>query len=176
MNATEAAIQAGYSKKTAKALGSRLLTRVDVQEAIAKHTQKALTKHELTADRVLEELRRVAFADIRGFYDAAGNIKPISDLSEEQGAQLAGVEVILKNARAGDGKIDEVHKIRLHPKLHALELLAKHFALLTEVSELRISGRLTIDQVQHLSDDELAAKLRDALASIAPAQVVGASA
>ena len=49
---------------------------------------------------------------------------------------------------------------------HALELLAKHFALLTEVSELLVSGLLTVERVGRMSDEELAARLRESLAQI----------
>jgi hypothetical protein len=62
-----------------------------------------LARNALTADRVLEEYRRLAFADIRTFFDADGNLKPIQDLDDDQTAGLASLEVIIKNAEAGDG-------------------------------------------------------------------------
>ena len=67
---------------------------------------------EITKDRTLLELGRIAFADYGQFYDEKGNIKKISELSEDQRALLAGVETIIKNAEAGDGHTDRVHKIR----------------------------------------------------------------
>jgi hypothetical protein len=120
----------------------------------------------LTADRVLEELRRVAFSNIGEFFDEQGNVKPMHELTDEQRAALAVREVIRTGVNAGGGHVHEGYKIRLHDKLKALELLAKHFALLTEVSELRVSGLLTVEQVGRMSDEELAARLRESLAGL----------
>lgn len=97
---------------------------------------KQLDRAELTAARVLEELRRIAFADLRGFFDAAGNLRPISQLSAEQASALASCEVIIKNAKAGDGVTDEVHKIKGWDKVEALKILAQHFRLLVDRVEL----------------------------------------
>ncbi len=52
-----------------------------------------LARNALTTDRVLEEYRRLAFADIRTFFDANGNLLPVQDLDEEQGPCLASFEV-----------------------------------------------------------------------------------
>jgi len=91
----------------------------------------------LTAARVLEEYRRLAFADTRAFFDEHGNAKAIKDLTAEQGSQLAGFEVLIKNAKAGDGVQDTIHKFRLWDKTRALEALAKHFGLLVERVEMQ---------------------------------------
>lgn len=134
-NATQAAVRAGYSAKTAKQQGSRLLTNVDIAAAIAAAKSKAVVSADLTAARVLEELRRLAFHDIRTLFDTNGNLRPIHDLEPEEAAALAGVEVIIKNAKAGDGVTDEIHKIKVWDKSRALEMLCKHFGLLTEKVE-----------------------------------------
>ena len=137
LNATQAAIRCGYSKKTAQEQGSRLLSKRMVAEAVAKGTEKQLAKAELSASLVIEHIRRIAMVDVRGYYDAQGNLKPMHELTEEQGSALAGIETILKNAKAGDGIVDRVHKIKVFDKVRALELLGKHFSLLTNVHEVR---------------------------------------
>ena len=53
-NATEAAVKAGYSKKTARAIGAENLTKPDIQKYISEHTQKQHTERIATADEVLE--------------------------------------------------------------------------------------------------------------------------
>jgi hypothetical protein len=68
----------------------------------------------------------------------AGNVKPITELTEEEGAVLASLEVIVKNAEAGDGHTDTIHKFKLWDKTRALEALAKHFGLVTE--RLEVNG------------------------------------
>lgn len=135
LNATQAAIRAGYSKKGAGQTAEKLLKNAEIAEAVAEKTQQQLDKADLTANRVLEELRRLSFADIRGLFDAEGNLKPLHELTAEQAACIAGFEVIKKNAEAGDGKTDVVHKVRVIDKTRSLEMLAKHFALLTEKIE-----------------------------------------
>lgn len=133
LNATQAAIRAGYKADSAKQVGSENLTKPDIKAAIASGKSQQLASAELSAARVLEELRRLAFVDLRGFFDDAGNLKPIQELSEAHGHALAGLEVIIKNAKAGDGVTDTVHKFKVWDKTRALEMLAKHFALLTDV-------------------------------------------
>lgn len=103
---------------------------------------KQLQSADLSAQRVLEELGRLALVDARDFYDERGNVKPLSELTASQGAALQSIEVIVKNAKAGDGVTDEIHKIKLWDKPKALDILAKHFGLLKETID--VSGGLTI--------------------------------
>lgn len=63
LNATQAAIRAGYSAKTAKQQGARLLTDVDVAAAIAQAQEARIERVEITQDRVLEQLWAIATAD-----------------------------------------------------------------------------------------------------------------
>lgn len=142
LNATQAAIRCGYSPKTAYAQGSRLLKHVEVAAAVAKGQDKAVTKAELSAQRVLEELGRLAFADVRGLFDDKGNLKAIKDLSDDQAASVASVEVIHRNLTAGDDMVDTIYKLKTWDKPRSLEMLAKHFALLTE--RVEHSGGLDI--------------------------------
>jgi phage terminase small subunit len=80
--------------------------------------------------------------DMRSFFDEAGNLIPVSQLTPEQGSALASFEVIKKNAAAGDGVIDTVHKFKVWDKTRSLEQLAKHFGLLTE--KIEHSGGLAV--------------------------------
>lgn len=141
-NGRQAAIRCGYSEKTAAQQASRLLTNVNIKAAVAAGQAQQLTTADLSAARVLEEYRRLAFCDTRQFFTADGNLKPIDKLTPEQGSQLSGIEVIIKNAKAGDGVTDEIHKIKLWDKTKALDSLAKHFGLLKET--LDVQGGMTI--------------------------------
>lgn len=153
LNATQAAIRAGYSPATANQQGSRLLAHVGIAAAVkdgkAKQLAEAQTVLEtevgeahVDAVRVLLELGRLATVDLRGFFDTDGNLKPMKDLTAAQGAALAGFEVIKKNAQAGDGVIDTIHKIKIWDKPKSLDLLAKHFGLL--VDRVEHSGGIQI--------------------------------
>jgi phage terminase small subunit len=142
LNATQAAIRAGYSPATAKQMGTENLSKPVIKHAIEVEQAKSLAATGLTRERVLEEMRRLAFADMRGFFNEDGSLKAIREMNAEQGSQLAGLEVIIKNAEAGDGHMDRVHKFKLWDKTRALEQLAKHFGLL--VDKVEHSGGLEI--------------------------------
>lgn len=62
-NATQAAIRAGYSPKTAKSQGQRLLTKVDIKKYIDEHTEEQYEKAGISADDVLSELVSIAMVD-----------------------------------------------------------------------------------------------------------------
>lgn len=104
--------------------------------------QAYLASEGLTAARVMEEYARLAFFDTRTFFDDGGNLKAMKDLTPEQGSALAGIEVLIKNAKAGDGVTDTIHKIKLWDKTKALDSLAKHFGVLKET--LDVQGALEI--------------------------------
>ena len=142
LNATRAAIRAGYSAKTARTIGSQLLTNVDIQAAVAEQQGRQLADVGVTAQRVKAEIARLAFSDIRGLFDEHGNLRPMSDLTDAQAASVAGLEVIIKNVAAGDKHTDTIHKVKVWDKPKALEMLAKHFGLLDE--RVHHDGDLTI--------------------------------
>jgi phage terminase small subunit len=132
MTKKAAAIAAGWPAAVASATASRLVNKSDVSVRISELRVKVSEVATISAARVLEELKRLAFADIRELFDADGNLKALSALTDEQGSMLSSVEIIKKNLVAGDGIFDTVHKIKLWDKTKALEMLAKYFGLLTE--------------------------------------------
>lgn len=130
LNAAAAARRAGTTAKRADQAGYELLRKPEIAAAIAAGRAKQLDNANISAARVLEEVRRCAMVDPRQFFDKHGNARAITDLSAEEAAALAGFEIVIKNAAAGDGETDTVHKFKLTPKLQALELLCKHLGLL----------------------------------------------
>ena len=127
-----AAVEAGYSEKTAHVQATALLKRPKVVEALKNHAIETIEQGKLTADMVLAEIRRLAFSDVRSIFDENGNLKPVHKLTADQAACIAGLEVVKKNVTSGDGKVDNVIKVKVWDKPKSLEMLAKHFALLTE--------------------------------------------
>ena len=130
LNATQAAIRAGYSPRTAQQAGSRLLLNVVVSGEIARFKGEQLDSAGWKASEVLEELRLQAHSRIGDFFDASGELKPLHTLSAAQQACISGYEMVMKNATAGDGQSDRVLKIKLWDKMKALDLAMQHFALL----------------------------------------------
>lgn len=139
LNAAESARRAGYqcrNERVAASMGHKLLQRADVAEMIRTGKARQLAAADLSATRVLEELRRLALSDIRSLFDADGNLRQPKDWTPEAAAAVASFEVVQKNVTAGDGQVDTVIKVKSWDKPRALEMLAKHFRLLVERVEV----------------------------------------
>lgn len=89
LNATQAAIRAGYSDKTATEQGARLLTNVKVQEYIQERKADRVERTEITQDMVLRELAAIAFAKAT---DYAKVIERQAILTTESGARIPMVD------------------------------------------------------------------------------------
>jgi len=86
-NATQAAISAGYSKKTARSQGQRLLTNVDIELQINKHQEKKQKQHGIEVDYIIEELQLV----INQNKDLHAKLKALKQLTE-----LLGLDATFK--------------------------------------------------------------------------------
>jgi phage terminase small subunit len=142
LNATKAYIRCGYSKKGAGQSAAALLKNPKIAAEIAKRAGERQERAELSATRTLEEMRRLAFSNVQDLFDEHGDLIPIHKLTREQAACIASLEVIMKNATAGDGKIDRVLKLKVWDKPKVMEMLGKHFALLTERVQIEASDSL----------------------------------
>ncbi len=91
-NATEAAIKAGYSLRTAKQQGSRLLTDVDVSSFLAPRQKKLEERQELSTERLDEETIRCAHYDLAEAYDEEGNVLPIHKIPPDVRRAIDGYE------------------------------------------------------------------------------------
>lgn len=129
LNATQAAIRAGYSKKTAYSQGQRLLKHDEVQERIQEIKEERGRRCEVSQDRVLLEYARLAFFDPRKLFDDEGNPKDVSALDDDTAAALAGLDVV-KEVDPESGVTSYTKKYKVANKLGALDSLAKHLGLL----------------------------------------------
>ena len=138
LNATQAAVRAGYSEKTAYSAGQRLLKNVEIQKNIAEAQSKRSTRTEITADRVLEELARIGFADIRkAVVWGRSPLDTEADAARPNGLGIFPVELMPSSQMDDDiaAAVSEVSltakgvKIKLHDKLGALEKIGKHLGM-----------------------------------------------
>lgn len=137
LNATQAAIRAGYSEDTASVIGSENLAKPYIQEIIQAERAKVAERTYISAEKVLREYARIAFGDIRKFYDAEGKIKNIADLDDDAAAALASIDIDELYEWADGAKINVgiTKKIKTHNKLPALDALSKHLGLFTKDNE-----------------------------------------
>jgi len=135
-NATQAAIRAGYSKNGAEVAGHRLLSNVNVRAAIDANRKATSEKLEITKERVLGELAKIGFSDIRKMFSPGGNLLPIQDLDDDAAACLSSIEVITRKVPgAEESEVEHVSKIKVWDKRAALVDIGKHLGMFVERHE-----------------------------------------
>jgi phage terminase small subunit len=174
LNATQAAIRAGYSPKTAEQTASRLLRNVKVQEYISKRQKDRLKRTEIEQDSIVRELALIAFSDISDYvrvvekpliFEKEGHMVQVrnpdgtpavyktveptltDNLTSEQTRALS----IIKKGRDG-------FDIKPYDKVRALELLGKHLGMFQDKIELNSVGSnpfegMTTEELKKLIDD-----------------------
>lgn len=163
LNATQAAIRAGYSTKGADAQASRLLGNVRIQAALADGLKRILEKPLSEAEKVIAEAVILAHSDVGNFLDDAGNIVNMKELPSVVRRAVSSIEVIERRLPGKDGEVERTKKIRFWDKNAALGLLAKYHKLSPERHEHEHKGAIgvvTSEQASALSDDELIAEAK----------------
>lgn len=129
LNATQAAIRAGYAEKSASVEGARLLANAKVGEAVAAGLKARSERTKIDADWVLTRLAEEADADLADLYDDDGNLKPMKDWPKIwRKGLVAGIET-LTEFETVDGKkepVGVVRKIKLSDRIKRVELIGKH--------------------------------------------------
>jgi phage terminase small subunit len=127
LNATEAAIKAGYSRRSAHVTASRLMKACHVRDAIARGRAEAAIRAAITADIVIEQLCKIAFADVRQFFRPDGSLKAVSELDEDTAAAIASFEI--GESRKSAKPATRVTRIKLVDQLAALHRLGQHLGM-----------------------------------------------
>ncbi len=138
LNATQAAIRAGYSAKTATEQGSRLLTNVKVQAAVQEAQAATAERTEVTVDRVVNELALIAFNDIGNYLTMEdGKVGRLDWSKLPPGATKCIQEITQEEHTGGRGHdTGETRrtKFKLYSKKDALDLLGKHLGMFDDKS------------------------------------------
>lgn len=142
LNATKAAVRAGFSERTANVQVARLLALPHVKAAIEAEMAKREERTEITQDRVLQELARVGFSDIRKLFTESGHLKRPEDWDDDAAAFVSSIEVVVRKVPGGDeNEVEHVHKVKLWDKNSALEKIARHLGMLTQKVEHEHTGK-----------------------------------
>jgi phage terminase small subunit len=149
LNASQAAIRAGYSRRGVNSVAAKLLANTSIAAEIARRQAARATRTGITAERVLEEVARLAFADPRRLYDAAGQPIPVHQLDADTAAAVASVDT-----RVGY-RGDVSRKVRLWDKRAALELLGRHLGMWVDRPARSGSRPPAANSLEHLDDDKL---------------------
>lgn len=124
-NAKQAAIRAGYSKKSAESQGSRLLRDAEVSAEIKKAQEKRGAKIDVTVEDIARELKRIAFADLRRVGKWSGStfdLKESEKLTDDEAAAISEISVDV-------GRYGTKIRVKLHDKKAALHLLGQHIGM-----------------------------------------------
>ena len=139
LNATQAAIRAGYSPDTAKSIGSENLTKPDITAQIARAMAERSRRTGVNADRVIMELAKIAFVNANDVIDPKTATIKEGALPEDN----AAIQSVKVKTFGEDGLERE---IKMADKLKALELLGKHLGMFRD--KLEVSGTLETEKTK----------------------------
>lgn len=144
LNATQAAIRAGYSADTAYSIGNENLSKPDIAEAITALKAKRSEKTGIDAAWLLTRLAKEADADLNDIYDEEGGLKPIADwpLIWRQGL-VGGIKTI--EERDDEGKVTGIiREVKLSDRIKRLELIGKHVDVQAFKERVEHSGAMAL--------------------------------
>jgi len=138
-NGRAAALRAGFGASAAKTAAHRLLADGRVQARLSRDLRRRLDAVDCTAERVVAELARIAFADIGDFLRIEADGTAVVDLTQAPAASFAAVAEIVQDVYT-EGRGDAARAVRrtrfkLHDKLAALTKLGQHLKLFAERGE-----------------------------------------
>ena len=146
LNATQAAIRAGYSEKTAGQIGEQNLKKLEIASEIQKEMDKRSQKTEITSEMVIKEIAKLAFGDIRKLFDADGRLLPVSILPADIAAAVSSIKVVTSRIPGTDPvEVEHTSEIKFWDKRGSLELLGKHLKLFTD--KVEHSGGVTLESL-----------------------------
>lgn len=139
LNATQAAIRAGYSPHTAKDIGCENLAKPNIAAAISQAMAERSRRTGINQDRVLQELARIGFAKITDVVDPdTAKIRP--DASDDDLACIQSIKI-------KPNEFGTEREVKLYDKKSALVDLGKHLGLFKDKMELTgdMDLNITID-------------------------------
>ena len=147
LNATQAAIRAGYSVKTAQEQASRLLSNVMVQQAIAERMAERSRRTGVNQDRVVLELAKIAFVNMTDVVDSNGRIKEGASADD-----LSCIESIKYKESDNEFGGSVEREVKIASKLKALELLGKHLGMWNDKLDVNVAAPIVISGADALED------------------------
>lgn len=148
LNATQAAIRAGYSERTARKIGHENLTKPDIATAIAAAKAERSERTKVDADWLLLRLAEEADADVADIYDEHGNLRPVIEwpMIWRKGL-VAGVETVREKVgedEHGNPEYATVQKVKLSDRIKRLELIGKHIDVQAFKERVEHTGAINI--------------------------------
>lgn len=147
-NATQAAVRAGYSERSAYNQGQRLLQLPEVQLRLTEAREKILQESGVKVKNVVDELAKIAFTNITDILTKATGleVKPFDQLTAAQRASIAEIsETTVRGVKT--------KRVKMHSKLAAMDMLMKHLGGYMTAAEL--IERLPPERLEELVNEIL---------------------
>lgn len=145
LNATQAAIRAGYSDHTARSIGCENLTKPNILEYLGQLQKEISDRNGNLAQRVIDELAKVGFSNIQDYTGVGNDVKDLSEIDPQKAAAVAGVKK--STTTFGDektGGVKEVVEFKLWDKIAALEKIGRHLGIF-EADNKQKSAVITVN-------------------------------
>ncbi len=144
-NGTQAAIRAGYSARTAQEQASVLLSKPMVQRALEEAKAAHKKVREVSVDRIIQELERIAYGDLKNsvrWNEGGTQIQPSDDLPADVSATIMSIEEDEHETTSplGHTHVRRKVKVKHYDKLRALELLGRYKSLFVDRKEVTGKG------------------------------------
>lgn len=129
--------------ETARANGSRLLTKANIQEYVAEKMKEREQRTEVTQDMVIKELAKIAFFNPKNIFEDNNTLKNIVSLDDDIASVITSVETLEEYDGYGEDreKIGNTTKVKLADKMKALEMLGRHLGMFKDKVEVDVKEK-----------------------------------
>jgi phage terminase small subunit len=148
LNATQAAIRAGYSVISARQIADENMSKPDIQNAIAKSMAERSKRTGISQDLIVQELSKIARVKITDIVNDECEIKP--DVSDDDLACIESIKIKQFPTKSGEMGIER--EIKLSSKLKALELLGKHLGMWNDKLDVNLNIPVVISGEDDLEE------------------------
>lgn len=129
LNATQAAIRTGYSKRTAYSQGQRLLKNVEIKGRIVYLQAKLAIKTGISAEMVVKEFAKIGLANIQDYTGKDNEILDLSTIGRDKAAAIESIHVDIRHDGGESKGYTEKIRLKLHSKNTALRNLGEHLGI-----------------------------------------------
>lgn len=126
LNATQAALRAGYAPKRAYAMGHENLKKPEIAAALSVAMAERSERTKIDQDRVVLEIARLAFSDVRRLFDG-NRLKRMDEIDDDTAAAISSVKVSTR--QVGEGEVEHIAEIKFWPKTPSIEMACKHVGM-----------------------------------------------
>ena len=153
------------SELTARTNASKLLTNTNIQKYISEKQKEIEKRTEITQDKIIQELAKIALFNIKDIYNENGTLKKITELDDDTAKAISGVKILqkagaMKISINPEGKDEEVPiehipeqtvEFKTNDKVKALELLGKHLGMFNDVN-LNMKNAVQVELVDDVNE------------------------